>query len=118
MKKTTFIIECGNVGSDGIVIMPGAFKNLPKEMPLTRDFKQTPILGHANIFDDNGIIKAEGEIDESLFDLTPAIGFQVLKSREENGIKIIDEANLRYVSLNAQPNADPNIKSIREQLSK
>jgi hypothetical protein len=116
MPYVKFIVEAGQLGSDGSVILPSAFKGLKKDLPLTKDFKADQVLGHATVYEEGDILKANADIGDSILDLTPAIGFEVVQSHEENGVRVIDEMKLQHVSLSDQPNADASIKSIREQL--
>ena len=60
--KTEFIIPTGTLDSCGDIILPNAFKNLPKTIPVTHDFDTKKPIGSARIFNDNGSIKVKAEI--------------------------------------------------------
>lgn len=114
MPIIKFIVEAGNVDVNGDKIMPGAIKNLPKSVLVTKDFDVYSPITKADVFEENGVIKATAEIPDYLLGLTPAIGFSILKSHNEGDIRIIDEAKIYCVGLVGK-NADPSIKSIRDQ---
>lgn len=114
MEKT-FIIESFTPDSHGDVIMPGAFKDLPKKVLLTKDFNHNNPLGEVEVIMDGDKLIAKGNIDDLFDNFYPAIGFQLLKYTEENGVKVISEAKLHYVGLCANPNLDNSIKTIGEQ---
>lgn len=65
---------------------------------------------------DNSLL-IHSKVDERILDLTPAIALQIKRSHQNafGGITI-EEARLTSVSLSMNPNANPNVKSLREQL--
>jgi hypothetical protein len=70
--KVTFIVESGNVDCNGDRIMPGAIKNLPKEVLVTKGFNTHTPITKAEVFEENGIIKATAEIPDELLNLKPS----------------------------------------------
>ncbi len=112
----TFFVEFGHTDSQHDKLMPGVFKDLPKKVLLTKDFDHTKPIGQAEVFyDDHGAIKATAEINDNLMPLYPAIGFQILDKKVENGVTVINEAKLEYIGLCQSPNVDPNIKALKDQ---
>lgn len=114
MKKT-FVIATGKVDSEGDIIIPGAFKDLPKSVPVLNNFNTADRLGIAEVFEEGGIIKATSDLSEDFNGLYPSIGFKVVDSEMQGDIRVVKEIKLFSVGIHVGPNADPNIKPIGEQ---
>lgn len=113
--KVTFNIELiGKPDSNGDVIMPGAIK-IPDKVPVFREFKHEIPLAFAEVKIEGEEVKATAEIPDELMDAYPAIGFQSLESEVVGGIRRHTSIKLYSVGLCAQPNVNPDIKTIREQ---
>lgn len=117
MKKVTFVIEAGNVDIHGDILKIEGVK-IPDKVHLLRNFDHSAVpIGKCEVFKEDGVLKAEAEIPDELLNAYPAIGFSCLSHhKDENGNTVIDDAKLLCVSLCDQPNADPSIKRISDQL--
>lgn len=113
---------CGNghtrmqLDVDGVT-----FGGVLNEVSLRQNFEGGNI-GLAKLSKVGNTIQAKIEVAVTVHnkagqDLYPAIGGNVLKSHEVDGILFIDRFEITEVSLCSQPNADPAIQSIREQFS-
>lgn len=112
MKKK-FIVATGQLDSQGDIIMPGAIKKTT--VPMTKDFKHDHVIGEAEVFQEGDVVKAEATIIDDYLDLYPAIGFQTIKSEKKGEVRELHEIRLMEISLCGNPNADPNVKKIRDQ---
>lgn len=114
MKKVTVTIATDKPDARGDILkLDGVrFKN---PVQLTKDFKEP--VGEAEVSISGNEIKAAFEVPNGMEHAYPAIGFQVLKSHEENGVRHLDEIKLHYVGLSFSPNVDPDIKTIKDQTS-
>lgn len=116
MKKVKFIVEAGQVDSNGDIIKLDGLQVKDKTL-LTKDFDISHPIGKCDVFKEDGVLKAEAELPEEMLNAYPAISFQILSSEpNKHGGRTIKEAKLMDVSLCQSPNADPNIKRIDEQL--
>lgn len=117
MRKVTFTIATGQVDSHGDIFTPGCFGERGSAT-LIKGFsmKAEDYLGTAETKTEGDALVAEADIPEWCLDLYPAVGFKTLQCREEGGVRVIEKATLICVGLCVAPNADPNIKTIREQL--
>lgn len=116
MKKVKFIVENGNVDSDGNVIKLDGLTIPDKKILLIKDFDASKAISKVDVYKEDGVLKAEGEIPEELLTGFPAVGIQIIKSEpNEHGGRNVLEAKLYSVSLCQQPNADPSIKRVSEQ---
>lgn len=116
MPAVKFIIETGKVDSHGDILNIDGLVIPDKTIRVFKDFDASNLLGTATVTKEDGVLKAESDLPESILDLYPAIGFQIIKSEpnEFGGINIL-EAKLYSVGLSASPNVDPLIKRISEQ---
>jgi len=58
-KKQITLVEYGVPDSDGNLYQKGCFNNLPKTVPVTKDFDNSNVLGRADIKEVDGNIIAE-----------------------------------------------------------
>jgi hypothetical protein len=114
--ERTFIVESFNPDSHGDVIMPGAFKDLPKKVLLTKNFDLSHPIGEGEVMLKGNNLIAQGDIPSCFDNFYPAIGFQILEQKEGNGINIITNCKLHYVGLSVSNNVDANIKMISKQI--
>jgi len=107
MRKIRVVVEI--VDAEKVV-------NLPKEVPLTRNFEQ----GSAKFIGEARVEKQDGKLWADLvfylppplqLDGYPCIGGRVIKRKDG----VIEEVELTEVSICASPNADLNVKKISEQ---
>lgn len=123
MKKIKVIIATGNVDMDDDKIIIDSV-NAPKlAVPVTLNFDQSKVIGIADIDVDGNNIVATLMVDgNDLKMLTPAISFRTkkedLKFMNGKGDPYfeINNLNIESIGLCSSPNADPNVKSIGEQL--
>lgn len=109
-----FIIEKGSVDCNGDKLNIDLL-SIPDTILLTENFDNNRSLGKCRVFKEDGVLKAEAEIPESLLNGFPSIGFKVLKSAfNKEGIYEVQEAELKYVSICKNPNTDPSIKRLSE----
>lgn len=115
-KKMKFIIETGKVDSHNNKLNIDGLK-IPGQMVLTEQFSNDRIVSDCKVFKEEGVLKAEADVPKYLLNGFPSIGFNILKSKfdEEKGVYEIEEADLKYVSINKNPNVDPSIKRLSEQ---
>src|ERR1044072_5571813 len=113
--KVRFVAEKGNKGDDDVVVVLPGIKNLPKFIIITAaDF--TTAIGTGRVYIDENELKVEADLREQEFELYPTIGFESLLEEDVNGSIIVKESELHTVSLQPQPNTDPQIKTITEQI--
>lgn len=116
MPNVKFIIETGKVDSHGDVINIDGLVIPDKPVKVFKDFDATRLVARANVIKEEGVLKAETDLPDDMFDYYPAIGFQIIKSEpNEHGGRNILEAKLYSVGLSASPNVDPLIKRISDQ---
>jgi hypothetical protein len=99
-----FIVEKGNLGSDGIQVdISGMTWNNP--VKVLHNFVRNEKIGECNLsIDDDGFIVAEMDLDSDFISCYPAIGFK--KHNETNECQII------CVALCNKPNCDETILPI------
>jgi hypothetical protein len=117
MPKVKFILERGGIGSDSSAIVLDGLVIPEKEIPILQNFDITKPLGRCKPSKHADRVELEYDLSEELLDLYPAIGCQQIEARLVDGIRYITHAKLLSVSLCTSPNADPSIKTIRQQLS-
>ena len=117
--KIECIVATGALDSSGDKILLSGVK-FPESVPVLKDFSTHPkdYLGTAEVSCTSESVNAKLEIQGNVLDLTPAIGFRMIKSHMSMGIRVIEEVEIKYVGLSASPNVDDRIKSIRQQLDK
>jgi hypothetical protein len=102
MKEFTVIVEKG---------LAGKVVNIPSMLPLTRNFNEHDRIGYAEIFEEDGVIKARmsltDEMAESILKMTPAVG-----GVHHPG----DRVTVTSVSVSRGHNQDPSIGSIESQI--
>lgn len=115
MPEVTFTIETREPDANGDIILPSAYSDLPKKVPVVVDFGGKPIC-ECESFIEGGLLKGKANIDESKLDFYPTIGFQYKTLKQlKNGTRLITDLKLLCVSL-SRSIVDSNIKSIREQI--
>ena len=116
MIKKVFVIATGNVDSQGDILLPSSLK-----MPETGTLKvldhfdaaKKPLGLITEIKQVGNEVVATGMFYDDPSGLTPAIGFQVIKSHENaHGGRTFDEIKLMCVGLTPAPNSDSLIKPI------
>ena len=113
--KVRFVAERGNKGDDDVVVVLPGIKNLPKFIIITaEDF--TTAIGTGKVFVAENELKVEADLREQEFNLYPTIGFESILEEDIDGSIMIQESELHTVSLQPNPNTDPQIKTIREQI--
>ncbi|MGN6436861.1 MAG: hypothetical protein ACTHMM_10025 [Agriterribacter sp.] len=119
MKEVKFVVATGNVDSEGDILkLEGmTLKGNPVHVIKEFSLKVEDHVGMAKIDIDEKKIMASMELPEELFGLTPAIGIKPIKTHMEGEVRVIDEFKLMCVALCANPNADPNVKTIGEQIT-
>jgi hypothetical protein len=118
--KVTFIVETGKRDSNGDILRLYGIRNLNQQLPVQRNFDPAKALGHCTLKRDSGVLKVIAEVDDSLLDLFPAVGYQVeqgqAKYNEKTNTTVINRCQLFAVGLCDKPNADESILSLRAQL--
>lgn len=111
----TFVVETGQPDGNGDIILLDGLK-LPSKVIVTDNFQRDrPPLTVAHVNKDGDTLKATAEIPDEYLDHYPAIGFLIKKySTTEKG-KVWEETELKEIGLSEKPNANPDIKTIREQ---
>jgi hypothetical protein len=118
MTKISFIAERGNPGADGMAVDLAGIRLSDRPVKLLSNFNATQIVGFCKVSIVPDGLLVETEVPEQLLDAYPAIGYHVLESKsDELGGCAITACTLQAVSLSANPNVDPAIKTIREQLA-
>lgn len=120
MKKTFTAVTFNQPDAQGDIFLPGSIKSIKTvggSVVILHDFDPTKIVGNAErVQTTEKELKITADIKDEYLKMTPAIGFQIIKSEpNEHGGRTIHEINLRCVGLSPQPNADPNIKPLNEQ---
>ena len=110
-----FVAERGAKGEDNIIVDLTGLKDLPKYVVITAEDYQTPI-ATGKVFIDGDVLKVEADLREQEFNHYPTIGFESIHETEVDGNIIILESELHTVSLQPNPNSDPGVKTISEQI--
>ncbi len=113
--KVRFVVEKGSNTYDNVEVVLSGIKELPKHILITAEDFSTPI-GTGKAYISGNELLVEADIREEEFDLFPSIGFESLVEENEQGKVIIKESILHTVSLQSNPNTDPDIKTINQQL--
>jgi uncharacterized protein YifN (PemK superfamily) len=103
-KKKSIVVENGKPDSSGDIILPSAFKNLPKKIWVTKDFDISHPIAKADVYFDEkeNVVKADIEVTDKRLQAAP--GYQIIKSEpNEHGGRTITEAKLYEVSLIPKP---------------
>ncbi len=115
MKRTFTVVKFNKQDSEGDIILPTAIDTT--KMPLlTHNFNIHKRIGRVlgmEIKRDELVVLAA--IPEEHFNLTPALGFRVIKGEKRDGVRVIQEMELGEISLCDVPNVDPDIKPLNEQ---
>ena len=117
MKADNIIIEKGEPGTDNVKVdFNGmSFKN---PIPITLGFDNRKVIGKAEVFIEDGVMKANMKIDDDVdINVFPAIGFSSISCRQNGDILEVEQMNLYTIGISHQPNCDKSIKSISEQLN-
>ncbi len=115
MRKLSFVIEAGKVDSNGDIVMLNGIYIPNEKIPVLRDFDTShkSVLSYATVFKEDGVLMASAEFEDNVISGYPAIGFQIIKSEEnQHGGRTVTEAKLLCVGICMQPNADPGIPRI------
>lgn len=117
VKTVKIAVATGNIDADGDIITPGAVKDLPKMTLLTHNFRSTEPIGKAEVFEEDGQLKMKlpADLADKFRTHYPALGFSIVKYRQEEGVRVLEEINLHTVGICENPNIDPAIKQIGEQ---
>lgn len=115
MEIKTFIVENGKVDSNGDMLMIDGLKMPDKKVPLLYNFDNSRLITKIDVFKEDGVVKAKGEIPDEYLNLYPALGFQVIEAKANEHGKIITQAKLYCVGLSEMPNTDETIKRISDQ---
>lgn len=110
-KSYTFTAELGKSDENGIVDIEGL--NIRKVL-LCFDFDAHQPICFPEVFKENGALKFKlsAELAGKYSHLYPAIGYEVIEMVGD----VVKKANLHYIGLLAQPNSDPDIKTLGEQM--
>lgn len=118
--RVTFIAERGNPGENntsvnlrGLSLSPAFSKFFTVDFEPSLE-KVTGTVDNISITKD--AVTVTGDVAESFLDHYPAIGFTWSQKTAAGAINIIDKGILFEIALCSSPNADPSIKTIREQL--
>lgn len=110
MGVVTFIAEMGTMADGSRINIEGL--QFPNRVPLTVNFDKTNTIGEAEVWVEDGVLKARADVKEDFKGLYPAVGVQIIKQSVENGVRHLLETKLHQISLNHSPNADKNIQPI------
>ena len=113
--KVRFVAERGNKGNDEVMVALPGIKNLPRFIIITAEDFSTAI-GTGKVFIAENELKVEADLREQEFNLYPTIGFESILEEDIDGLIIVRESELHTISLQPNPNTDPQIKTIREQI--
>ena len=118
--KLSFIVETGQRDSNGDILKLYGIRNMNERLPLQRNFDPAQALGQCILKREDGILKAIADVDESMFDLFPAVGYQVEKGQakfdEKTNTTVIKSCQLFAIGLSDSRNANASILSLRAQL--
>lgn len=114
--KRTFTIETNKPDGNGDIInLDGV--HIPARVPVTLEWDHSKLIGMSTVGRVGDELKATADIDDRYLDAYPAIGFSAINYKtSKTGCKVYEEIKLYEVSLSSRPNANPDIKSIREQI--
>lgn len=118
MVKLKFIVATNNIDGQGDIInMDGVKIPEGSKVPLTKDFNPEKLLGEAtvSVSADGKSIQAEADIPDEFMGDYPAIGFEIIKSRQEGDVRVIEEMKLHYLGICVNENVDPNVKRLKDQ---
>jgi hypothetical protein len=116
MPLIKFVIETGEIDSENnIVIVDGV--ECKNHTPVSLNFDMDKIICLAKVIMEDGVIKAEADIDEKYFELYPAIGIEGIKEHiNESGGITWDKTKLHHIGLCVAKNVDSRIKTIEKQI--
>lgn len=116
--KHTFTVETGKADQEGNAV---TFETLvPKKVALTNGFDFENPIGEADIFLEEGVIKATTEIPDDFLDGYPAIGFKIKEGDtipNDDGGVTYKNVEILSIGVVVGPNVDPAIKTFREQIA-
>lgn len=112
--KLTFTVETGHPDGNGDIVKLDGIK-IPDKVIMIRNFDTSDVVGIAEVKREGDELKATAEVPNNLLDHFPAIGFKIIKHRQEGGSRVFEETELQSVGLSDKPNTNPDIKTIREQ---
>ena len=126
-KLKGIVVEVGNTGNGTKISEEGLKSISDQDIPVNWNFDINKPLGTArtkmnedgqleveiSLYPEELLPKGSGAIIDKLF---PAIGGKITQSHTRDGFRLIDKVEIASVSLSNQPNADPLIKSIGEQI--
>lgn len=111
--KRTFTIETNKPDGNGDIVNLDGIK-IPDKVIMIRNFDTSDVIGVAEVKRDGSELKATAEVPSNLLDHFPAIGFKIIKQRQEGDCRVFEEIELLSVGLSDKPNTNPDIKTIRE----
>lgn len=112
--KRTFTVETSQPDCHGdIVNLDGV--HIPERVPVTLEWDHAKLIGVGSVVKEGDELKATVDIDDRYLDGYPAIGFSAIKYKTNGKGKTFEEVKLYEVSISGRPNANPDIKTIREQ---
>lgn len=75
------------------------------------------VYANVPLYSENKELIVDAFVSDAGLDMYPAVGITVLEQTEIDGIRVVTKCKLNHVSLCSNPNADPTIKTIREQIA-
>ena len=118
MIKRTFIVERGMYDQhhDRVII---SGMSLPESgtLVITQDFKPNlPPVGVAKVYIEDGVLKADAEMNEMFVQAYPSIGFRPIEAVDnELGGVDMKQCELLALAVSFYPNMDSEIKRICDQ---
>ena len=129
--KIKFIVELGNIDCHGdkitnvsaetlILLLDGV--TIPQSVLITKDFNPFDVIGTGTVTMSNGALVCNAELNDDIEvdvgNLYPAISYITEHSLNMASCRLINKCRLISVSLGSNPNADENIKTLKEQSNK
>lgn len=113
----TFTIETAQPDSHGdTVLLDGV--QLHDNIRVLHNFRRDQLIATVPVvFRDGDVLKCTAEIPDEYLDKYPAIGFQVQRWSWGSNGRIYERIKLFAVGLCDEPNLNPSIKTIREQIN-
>ena len=117
MDLKNITIESGEAGTDNVkVVITGI--EIKNPVPITLDFENRRIIGRAEVFIKDGVLKANMNLAKDIdLDCFPAIGFSRISSNQTGEILEVQESKLYSVGICNKANCDESIKSIGDQIN-
>jgi hypothetical protein len=103
-KKVKVVIATNEVDSMGNKIDLNGLEIKFQEIPVYNNFDSEKLLGYANCFREDDVLKAEMIVDERYLNLPMAISLRAIEHHtDEKGIVYIDESIIHSVSICTNP---------------